>query len=404
MRKPFSKHYMLIGFLFILISISTIAGFTADNTPTYVDGYDCIPYHKDTYFGMSLELNYLGAAQLGEELDFSIFYYIKTRGMIFNLTVELPNFPEELLLNEGTATQSRSNMSEESFTASWKIASDQEGSFTFNIKTTVSVRYIFYHETYVATYEFWDTASFEVSANSTTPPYLASDAPVDDDIIFYPINWKNVTGQILGFLSIVLVYLCIQLAIPERKEKIRKKFGWTAAKTREIHCDLGYVTMASIVLHNIILSQTALWSLYFKWFQFYPVFYIFRDGWNGLSVGLDLAVLGSLIFVIATVAGMFFKKIARKFGYRTAIFSQQISYLALIFSVLHSLLNGRWTKDFSILYILQIAMLAEILISRYVAYVHAYDLKLAKRKSKLEIPKVSEQNIIAMPQNIRKND
>ncbi len=394
MRKPFGKHFILMGFLFLLITISTIAGFTADNTPTYVDGEDCIPYHEDTYLGMSLRLNYLGAAQMGENLDFSINYRIKANGMVFNLTVELRNFPEELILNEGATTQMRSNMTYDSFTARWKVASNQEGNYTFDIKSTVSVRYIPFHTSYVATYVFWDRASFEVSANSTEPPYLASEGPPEEEPIIYPINWKNVTGQILGFLSVLLVYVCIQLAIPERKEKIRKKFGWTAAKTREIHCDLGYVTMASIVLHNIILSQTALWSLYFKWYQFYPVFYIFRDGWNGLSVGLDLAVLGSLIFVIATVAGMFFKKIARKFGYKTAIFSQQISYLALIFSVLHSLLNGRWTKDFWILYILQIALLAEVLISRYVAYVHAYDLKLAKRRSKLEILETSEQNTI----------
>ncbi|MHA1672063.1 MAG: hypothetical protein ACTSYI_00420 [Promethearchaeota archaeon] len=394
MKKPFGKHFILMGFLFILITISTIAGFTADNTPTYVEGEDCIPYHKKTYLRMSLELNYLGAAKPGDELNFSINYYTPTNGMVFNLTVELPNFPEELLINEGASTQSRSNMSEDSFTSSWIINSNQEGNFTFDIKSTISVQFLYYHEEYTATYEIWHTASFEVSEESTEPPYLVPYGSLEEDINPYPINWKNITGQILGFLSIVLVYLCIQLAIPERKEKIRNKFGWTAAKTREIHCDLGYVTMASIVLHNIILSQTALWSLYFKWYQFYPVFYTFRDGWSGHSVGLDLAVLGSLIFVIATVAGMFFKKIARKFGYKTAIFSQQISYLALIFSVLHSLLNGRWTKDFWILYIIQIALLAEVLISRYVAYVHAYDLKLAKRRSKLEILEVSEQNAI----------
>jgi len=385
----FLQPYIILGILLGLITISTIAGFTTDNTPTFIEGRDCFSFHEEAYIFSVLELNYLGTAQPGDDLYFSLTYHITESGMIFNITVELPNFPEELILSEGAATQMKPNMTYESFTAGWKITSNTEGNFTFIIKSTVSVSYVRYHPDLNATYEFWDTASFQVSADSTEPPYLAQDAPDEDDTISYPINWKNVTGQILGFVSILLVYICIQLAIPERKMKIRKKFGWTAAKTREIHCDLGYLTAATIVLHNIILSQTTLWSFYFKWYQIYPVFYTFRDGWNNFSVGLDLAVFGSIIFAIVTITGVFFNKIARKFGYRTAIFSQQISYLALIFSVIHALLNGRWTGDFLILFILQIAMMVEILVSRYVAYVHAYD-KRRKNIKQMEDKQVSE--------------
>jgi hypothetical protein len=199
------------------------------------------------------------------------------------------------------------------------------------------------------------------------------------------LNLEVLTGRLLGFFSVVILYVCIQLAIPERKAKIRKLYGWTAAECRDVHCNLGYLAVSSIVLHNIILSQS-IWGLYFTWYEFYPTFHVVNDGGNALSWGLDLAVWGALLIIIATIAGAFFKQIARKLGFRTAIFSQQITYLAFVISIVHAILNGIWTQKFPLLLILQIGMVIEVIISRYVAYVHVYDKKLTQRTQK----KISE--------------
>jgi hypothetical protein len=243
----------------------------------------------------------------------------------------------------------------------------------------VSVSYTEYHASYDATYEYWFMGTFVVSEDATVQPYIAPYPSYGE--IYIPLDIKVVTGQILGFLSVLFVYLSIQLGLPERKAKIRKIYSLTAAQCRDIHCNLGYLAVSSIILHNIILSQS-IWGLYFKWFEFYPTFHVFRQGSNTLSWGLDLAVLGSLLLIISTITGVFFKKIARKFGYRTAIFSQQISYLALILSVIHAAFNGTWTGGSSILLLIQIGMVIEVIISRYVAYVHVYDKKLTQRTQK----------------------
>jgi len=386
MKKPF----FLLTVLLFLISISTIAALTTNDSPIYLEGLDCIEYHNKTYLRTSSHINYGGAAQPGEELEFSIDFQITTDGMIFNATVEIDSFPDELTLHEGQSLQNKSEMNSDIFTPTWIISSNTTGNFTFSFISTVTVQYIYipFHIDYVASYEYRHTGSFEVSENPLEPPYLIGNLP-DEDTEPLPINWKIVLGQVLGFLSTILVYLCIQLGIPERKTWIRKKMGWTTKKLRDIHCDLGYLATATIILHNIILSLTSLWGYYFKWFQFYPTFYVSKIGWNVLSVGLDMAVFGSLFFIIATITGAFFKQIAQKLGYRTAIFTQQISYIAFFFSVVHAILNGTWTNGLIFPMIIQIWMLFEVVISRLVMFSNYRKLKKKKKMNSiltLQIP------------------
>lgn len=396
MKKPI-KPIILLAVLLFLISISTIAALTNNNPPIYLKGEDCVEYHDDIYVKPSLKLNYGGAVKPGEGLEFSISFDITSNGMIFNATTELDNFPDNLTLHEGQSQQIKTDMDSDNFTPTWIISSNAKGNFTFSIKTTISVCYILRHSSYVATYEYRHIGTFEVSDNPLKPPYLLNTVP-DQGTYARPINWINVIGQILGFLSIILVYLSIQLGMPDRKIWIRKKMGWSAKQCRETHCDLGYLAMASIVLHNIVLSQTAIWGLYFKWFQFYPTFYIFRDGWSTLAQGLDLAVYGSLLFIIATITGAFFKQIAKKFGYQTAIFSQQISYLAFFLSVIHVLYNGSWGHKFPILLIIQFAMMFEIIISRVIIFYNANtnvnNLKSNQIKNTSDLVNADEQKPI----------
>ena len=394
MKKPF----VLLIVLLFLISISTIAALTTNNSPIYLEGRDCIEFHDRTYLKTTSHLNYGGAALPGEELNFSIEFQITTFGMIFNATVELDNFPDEITLQEGQSFQNKPEMNDTIFTPTWKISSNITGNFTFSIISTVTVKYVPYHDYYNATYEFRHTGSFEVSENPLEAPFLLEDFP-DGDSEPLPINWKIIIGQLLGFLSIILVYLCIQLGIPERKTWIRKKMGWSAKQLRDVHCDLGYLATAAIILHNIILSLTSLWGYYFKWFQFYPTLYVYKDGWNALSVGLDLAVFGSLIFIIATITGAFFKQIAKKFGFRTAIFTQQISYIAFFFSVVHAILNGSWTIGFIFPMIIQIWMLAEVIISRLVMFSHSRKLKKKKNETNHEIANTTDQIAIENSQD-----
>ncbi len=394
MKKPF----FLLAVLLFLISISTIAALTTNDSPSYLEGRDCVGYHNDIYLRTTSQLNYGGAALPGEELDFSLNFQITDNGMVFNATVELDNFPDELILHEGQSFQNKSEMNNIIFTPTWIISSNTTGNFTFGIISTVTVKYIIFHIEYNATYEFRHTGSFEVSENPLEAPFLLEVLP-DEDAEPLPLNWKIVIGQLLGFLSIILVYLCIQLGIPERKTWIRKKMGWSAKQLRDAHCDLGYLAMAAIILHNIILSLTSLWGYYFKWFQFYPTLYVYKDGWNVLSVGLDLAVFGSLIFIIATITGAFFKQIAKKFGFRTAIFTQQISYIAFFFSVVHAILNGTWTNSLIFPLIIQIWMLAEVIISRLVMFSHSRKLKKKKNEPNLEIANTTDQIAIENSQD-----
>lgn len=380
---------ILLGSLLILITSSTIAALTIDGTPRYVDGVDCLGFHDSTYVRTSEQLNYFGEAEPGEGLEFSIRISRTTGGMIFNATVELYNFPENLTLQGGSLTQVKTDMNADAFNVTWTIAGKVEGNFTFAIRSRISVNYEWYHPTYVATYRYLHTGVFQVSENPTEPPYLTQNIQEREEPPI-PLNIELLTGRLLGFLSVLFVYLSIQFGLPERKTKIRKIYGFTAAKCRDVHCDLGCLAVGTIVLHNIMLSRT-IWGLYFSWYEFYPTFHVLRNGGNALTWGLDLAVWGSLIFVIVTVAGVYFKKIARKFGFKTAVFLQQISYPALVLSVIHAILNGHWTQEFPILLILQIAMLADVIISRYIVYARAYNKRLKKRQ---DLAKTQEHLIV----------
>ena len=204
--------FILLGGLLFLISISTIAALTGDGSPTLIEGEDCVEYHDDTYMVSYERLDYIGAAQPGYELDFSLTYNKAASGIIFEVTVELQDFPEDLILREGSPLQIKPIMDSDSFTAAWVITSNTEGNFTFDVKSTVSVCYIRYHSSYIATYEYWHTASFEVSADAVGTPYLAADLPEGDGTTSAPRNWKYITGQLLGFLSLLSVYISIQLA------------------------------------------------------------------------------------------------------------------------------------------------------------------------------------------------
>ncbi|MHA1744713.1 MAG: hypothetical protein ACTSWW_01870 [Promethearchaeota archaeon] len=380
---------ILLGGLMIIIGVSTVSSLVNNGTPSYVDGVDCLGFHDSTYVRTSEQLNYLGEAKPGEGLEFSILISRTTGGMIFNATVELYNFPDNLTLQEGSLTQVKTDMNADAFNVTWTIAGDFEGNFTFAIRSRVSVNFEWYHPTYVATYRYLYTGNFQVSDNPTEPPYLDQDIPKGEEPSI-PLNIELLTGRLLGFLSVLFVYLSIQFGLPERKTKIRKFYKLTAAKCRDVHCDLGYLAVGTIVLHNIMLSRTV-WGLYFSWFEFYPTFHVLRNGGNTLTWGLDLAVWGSLIFIIVTVAGVYFKKIARKFGFKTAVFLQQISYLALTLSVIHAILNGYWTQEFPILLILQIAMLADVVISRYMVYIRMYDKRLKKKQ---DLAKAQEQLMV----------
>ena len=99
-----------------------------------------------------------------------------------------------------------------------------------------------------------------------------------------------------------------------------------------------------------------------------------------MMIGLDFAGLAGVGFIFATLGGVFFKKIARKFGYKKALLTHQSAYFALVFALLHALLNGSWTKTFLPLQILQYLMVADVLFSR---------LKFEYKKQK----KVSEKQV-----------
>jgi hypothetical protein len=204
--------------------------------------------------------------------------------------------------------------------------------------------------------------------------------PVSTDFV------KNVFGQILGFISIFFVYIDMQFGLPSRKKFIRKLYGWSAAQLRNVHCNWGYLAMAAISLHAILLSQTLKWGNYFNWFTFYPQFLSFKEN-SLMMLGLDLAGLASTIFIFATLGGVFFKKIAQKFGYKKALLTQQVTYFALVFSLLHALWNGTWTITILPLQILQYVIVADVLISSL-----RFGYKKAKKTLEKEEKVESEKN------------
>ena len=375
---------MIFGFLTSLIIISTVVAQISGNSMQFLSGDDCLNAHSSNYIKDSPKITYGGYAQVDEALNFSITYEGAVSWMVFSALSRVILTNSNLSLESGNLIQEKPSQDSNIFQADWIIAGAFDGNYSFIVESQLNVSYTRLHSYFHAVYNYTYTVSFSVKNGTVEFPFLEES---NGEVLPSSDYGKIIFGQLLGFISIVFVYIVIQLGLPARRKTIRQIYEWTAAQLRKIHCNFGYLSIAAISLHAILLSQTLSWGNYFKWYTFYPQFLTFKDS-SFMMLGLDLAGLSATIFILATLGGVFFKKIARRFGYKKALLIQQSAYFALVFAVLHALLNGSWTISFLPLQILQYLMVADVLINRLTFGYKRAKILLEKRQA-LESKKTS---------------
>jgi hypothetical protein len=359
---------------FLFLGFTIVSGQISSTQPVSTTGDDCLSAHSSNYVTISGSLIIASNFSINASIPLSISFKPAISGIYFSVKTSLGSLPLGIKLLSGAIQQNKATRNANTFTANWEVTASQSGHYQIPITVELTVNYQKKHPQNVATYTYVFNADFSVSpfnfitnsgTNSTTTSIdtltsINNNTP-SDSLTVSQIN--RIIGQVLGFFSLFILYISIQFGMPQRKLWIGKKFNITGNRLKQLHCNIGYLTVASIFLHLLFLSQTLIWSHYFAWYEFYPTFRSIV-GFETMLTGLNLAALGFCVFLLTMLAGVWFKRIAQKWGYKFAIFTQQISYLGLIFSVIHGLVNGSWTQSYPILAFFEIICVSEIILSR----------------------------------------
>ncbi len=380
-RKP-----IFFGLFFVLIGLILFSTLSANSTnSSFISGDDCLEAHHWTYVMITPQLDYDGPVSPNRSLTYSIAYEIITNGMIFAAESEIIFENSSLILTSGDEIQEKSEMNADEFSPTWALTANATGNYTFTIESTITVNYQKAHPRYVATYLYTHQVTHQIAnISSNLPLPTLVGAEVINPPNAFVLNFTKNIGQIFGFFSFLSVYLVIRFGMPDRRSSLQKKLNLSISQMNEWHCNLGYMATASIALHFLILSQTKNWGLYFQWFEFYPQFLGLREDFSSLFIGLDLATWAGTLFLVSTIAGVFFKQIARKWNYRVAIAFQQLSYIALILAVIHSILNGSWTSEILPIAGILIILVLDILYSRIAVTLKRKQKRDRQKEQKME--------------------
>lgn len=154
-----------------------------------------------------------------------------------------------------------------------------------------------------------------------------------------PIPISLTIGRILGYVTYVLLFLSVLAGAGVYH---LKKFI-SGRKIRILHADLSNLSFTMAVIHAVILTiGNSPWVDSYSWFelipQLIPIFLTKQD------LGIELGRWILLFMYIGTISGYYIAKIIKKFGRRLGISIHMLTYLALIFGLIHAMLIGGLAK------------------------------------------------------------
>ena len=149
-------------------------------------------------------------------------------------------------------------------------------------------------------------------------------------------------GRVFGYLAYILLFISVVAGagIYHLKKYI------SGRKIRILHSDLANLSFTMVIIHAITLSiPNSPWSNSYYFYELLPERIPTDIGTLGLALGRSALVL----MYIAVFSGYYLSKLIKRYGKRVGISIHMLSYVALIFGFIHTILIGGWAKAYPII-------------------------------------------------------
>lgn len=165
-------------------------------------------------------------------------------------------------------------------------------------------------------------------------------------------------GRVFGYVAYVLLFLSVVAGagIYHLKKYI------SGRKIRILHSDLANLSFTMVIIHAIILTiPNSPWANSYMFFELIPERIPTDIGALGLALGRSALVL----MYISVFSGFYLAKLIKRYGKRVGISIHMLSYVALIFGFLHTIILGGWAHAYPII---GLAMFVSVLSVGFLKY------------------------------------
>ena len=145
-------------------------------------------------------------------------------------------------------------------------------------------------------------------------------------------------GRVFGYLAYILLFLSVVAGagIYHLKKYI------SGRKIRILHSDLANLSFTMVIIHAIILTiPNSPWSNAYYFFELLPERIPYDIGTLGMFLGRSALVL----MYISVFSGFYLAKLIKRYGKKVGISIHMLSYVALIFGFVHTILIGGWANS-----------------------------------------------------------
>lgn len=345
-------------FIFIIISIVTTTAFGLFLTPNYMeltftDGDDCAREHDLLFMTINSYITYEDSVNLEQNVSLRIkFKSENINSIIFDVssTIVTPN--DTLIIHSGSSLQIKPNYDSNSFVAEWVVCGLSDGYYPITINSDISLKAkgISDHRE-EADYRLVSIGGFNVLNNTNEEP-LFLEPILETAIIGSKSNELINIGELSLLISQISSYASLSgfiiiafIGIKPIQVKLAYHSSITRKRVRNWHCNLAYITIATALVHILLLLFSQKWQLHFDLVSlFIPSLNWIISG-DLSSLGLDIARVAFFTYIGITVSGIYFFVITKRFGRQVALFTQKFSYLAMLAIAIHALINGTFANS-----------------------------------------------------------
>ena len=151
-------------------------------------------------------------------------------------------------------------------------------------------------------------------------------------------SFELFVGRVFGYLAYILLFLSVVAGagIYHLKKYI------SGRKIRILHSDLANLSFTMVIIHAITLTiPNSPWSNAYYFFELLPERIPYDIGTLGMFLGRSALVL----MYISVFSGFYLAKLIKRYGKKVGISIHMLSYVALIFGFVHTILIGGWANS-----------------------------------------------------------
>ncbi len=192
-------------------------------------------------------------------------------------------------------------------------------------------------------------------------------------------------GRAFGYIAYVLLFLSVVAGagIYHLKKYI------SGRKIRILHSDLANLSFTMVIIHAITLTiPNSPWSTAYYFYELLPERIPSDIGSLGLFLGRSALVL----MYISVFSGYYLAKLIKRYGKRVGISIHMLSYVALIFGFVHTILIGGWEHAYPIIGVILFISVISIGFLKWDAQrmLHKKQLNRQKRIAQKQLPSLQE--------------